>query len=137
MDDKTYELQKKRVKNLFDKWQTPLGLGWWKITIVYSREKSRGEGTPSEHNADIGGEWDVIFNVRTDFYYKIAVITAFLPVIEQLSDEDTERYFLHECAHILVCPMEHKDRESQEELVATTIADTILWVIDAVKKKQL
>ena len=137
MDDKTYEIQKKRVKKLFDKWRMPLGFGWWKITLSYSREKSRGEGVPSEHNADIEGAWDVVFSTRSDFYYRTATITAFLPIIQDLNDEDTERYFLHECAHILVTPMKHKDRSAEEELVATTFADTILWVVEAAKKKQL
>ena len=137
MNDKSYEKQKKRVKKLFDKWRTPLGLGWWKITIVYSREKSRGEGINGEHNTDIEGTWDIVFSTCSDFYYKIATITAFLPIIQNLSDENVERYLLHECAHILVTPMKHKDRELQEELVATTIADTILWVVEATKRKKI
>ena len=137
MNDKEYEQQKNRVKKLLDKWRTPLGLGWWRVTLEYSREKSRGEDTPSEHNADVNGTWDVIFSTRSDFHYKVATITAFLPIIKDINDEDMERYFLHECMHILVTPMKHKDKGPQEELVATTLADTILWVVEGTKKKKL
>ena len=134
MDDKTFLQQKKRVEKLFDKWRNPLGLGWWRVTLVYSREKNREEA--NDHDADINSTWETIFNVRSDFYYKTALITAFLPVIENIKDTELERYFLHECMHIHLTPMKHKDRAPQEELVATTLADVVLWVVDEFGKKK-
>lgn len=134
MNDKEYEKQKKRVQKCFYKWRTPLGIGWWRVTLEYSREgMSSTRYEPSDHN----GKFACVLAVTSDYYYKTAVIEANLPVIQEVKDEDLDRYMLHELMHLHLKPMQHPDKTEQEELVATSLADAILWVVEAVKKKDL
>ena len=131
MNDKEYERQKNRVRRLFHKWRQPLGLGWWRLTFIYSREPKREQTIPSEHLTDRQGIWDCVFETRSDYFYKTATITAYLSIIENIKDEDLERYFLHEIMHLYLGSMKHSERGKEEELVATSLADMILWVVSS------
>ena len=135
MNDKEYEKQKKRVEKLFKKWRDPLGLGWWRITISYSREHAKGDTRYAP--PDVNGIYDCVFDITCDYYYKIATIEAYLPVIKDIKDENLERYFIHEMMHIILKPMQHKEKAPDEELVATSLADAFLWVVEGVKEKKL
>lgn len=135
MNDKEYEKQKKRVLKLSEKWRNPLGLGWWRITEVFSRERSTNETAYAPPSTN--GKYDSVFEVSTDYYYKTAVITAYLPVIQNVSDSDLERYYIHELMHIHLSAMKHPDRAKEEELTATSLADAFLWVVEATKRKEL
>ena len=135
MKEIEYKKQKNRVEKLFWKWRTPLGLGWWKIELHYSDEESKSELTYAP--PDIDTKYTCIFDVHSDYYYNTATITAYLPIVKNVKDEDLERYFLHEMMHILLRPMKHKDTAKEEELVATKLADAFGWVVEAVKKGKL
>lgn len=135
MNDKEYEKQKKRVTKLWNKWRSPLGIGWWRVTVIYSRDKSTGSTLYAP--PDVDGSFECVFDVRSDYYYKTATITAYLPVVKDLKDELLERSFIHELMHIQLKAMQHKDTAKEEELVATSLADAILWVVEATKKKEL
>ena len=136
MNDKEYEKQKKRVNKVFNKWRTPLGLGWWRIDLTYSRETSAG-GELVYAAPSIGGKFTCAMEVTCDFYYKTAIITFYLPTIQFISDQVLDRYMIHELMHIHLKPMQHPERAKEEELVATSLADAILWTIEAVNKKEL
>lgn len=135
MNDKKYEQQKKRVIKLWKKWRIPLGLGWWRIELIYSREHVQGDTAyaPPSNN----GDFVCIFDVKTNYYYRMATITAYLPVIQDVNDESLERYFIHECMHIILKAMSHKNTAKEEESVATMLADAILWTVKGVKNKKI
>lgn len=132
MNDKEFNTQRKRVLKIWNKWRNPLGMGWWKVTIDFSRE-SKPDGDATYAPTDVSGKWSCVFDVRCDYMYKTAGVTAYLPIVKNISDEKLERYFLHELMHIHLSAMRHKDRSAEEELVATTLADVVLWVTEEKK----
>lgn len=132
MTDAEYGEQKARVKALIDKWPEHLGLGWWKLTYVYERELD-GE---TERDNKVAN-WVTTFRCRAQWQYSNALITAFLPTIASLSDEDLEQAFVHELCHVLVSEMREpkKDHYDHEERVATTLAKAFIWVREAAKEE--
>lgn len=137
MTDKDFKTQQARVRKLFWKWRKPLGLAMWVVTLDYSRERNEAS-TLTYAPPDVSGFFSCVFDVHADFYYKTAGITAYLPIVMNVKDDETlERYFVHELMHIILRPMKHKQRSKEEELVATNLADAFLWTVEAVKKKEL
>lgn len=131
MTKKELNIQKRRVQRLADKWIQPLGLGWWRIDLLYSTEVDRS-GMTTYQPADIGGTYETVFAVGTDHNYMIARITAILPVIAQIEDERLEEYFVHELMHIFLRPMRTKQCAGEEEQVATRLARAFLWIKNSV-----
>jgi len=64
---------------------------------------------------------------RADYNYLQATIIAYLPQVKELTDDDLEETYLHECMHILLSPMKHKSLAKEEELVATQLARAFIW----------
>lgn len=117
MTDKEFTTQKRRVETLIKKWKDNLGLGWWNITWVWEREHD-DEDTKNSHTAG---------RCQTQWEYKNAVVTFYLPSVAELDAHGLERIFVHECMHILVSPMAKKGADEKEELTATMLADAFLW----------
>jgi len=133
MNDKEYNAQKKRIRKLKKKWHEALGLNWWRVTYVYSRESR--DGTPVSY--DNGNDWDIAATCECDSNYMTATITFFLPQLVNIEDEELEEIFLHECMHILINPMRHKNRSAEEERVATTLARSVIWATQDLVKAAL
>lgn len=126
MNDAEYDKARARLLGLLDKWLTPLGLRWWRITLEYARE-----GIPRAPGDD--RTETVLFDVKADWKYLHALIRASMPDVAEMDTEDAERLewaFVHELAHILIneCrQMDAKDWLAHEERVASTLASAFLW----------
>ena len=130
MDDAAYNKQKRRLQILAEKWIGPLGLKWWKVDIVYSREpipSSAGEG------------WNCIGKASVRWEYLDAKITFDMQAIEGMDDDRLEQLFVHECCHILVhemrewCQSEGLGTDAMaaamkhEERVVCQLTSAFLW----------
>lgn len=133
MTDKEYNKQKKRIQLLHKKWHDTLGLSWWRVTYAYSREGiGKHEAAYESESAGMIGAM-----CETDSNYLTATITFYLPNLAEISDDILEEIFLHECMHILINPMSHKDKSAEEERVATMLARALAWAYgDAFKSGQ-
>lgn len=131
MTDKEYSTQKKRVEKLIAKWVKQIGLGWWSITYEWERSLKADPLDSTYKPIDIDGEWTTFMDCRSDPYYRDAYITFYLPACESLSDKRLERCFVHELLHVFLAPMRTKAKHNEEELVATTLADALIWAREA------
>jgi hypothetical protein len=125
MTDKEYRIQKARIRKLIKKWVKPLGLGWWRVTFDYHREQppSNTDYAPKSVN----GTWVSAMTTMADPYYLTATIDCYLNVLKDCKDDDLEEYFVHELMHVLLSPMHHKKKAAEEELVATKLAQAVIW----------
>jgi hypothetical protein len=133
MTDKEYRQQKARIIALTKKWITPLGLRWWKVEIVYSRD---GLDQPEDENRCL------IAQTTVDWHYLLATITFDMRQLGDQSDAELESYFVHECCHILVNEMrmwageemsrdKHEEVIKHEERVVTMLTKAFLWTRQA------
>lgn len=126
MNDKEYQIEKKRIQTLIKKWVKPIGLGWWNIRFEYERaDKNSGDTTYAP--MDIGGYYETVMETRCDPYYLNAAITVYCRVTKEMSDEDLELAFVHELMHVFLSPMHTKQTRKEEELVATKLAQGFIW----------
>lgn len=135
MTDKEYREQKARVQKLIKKWVRPIGLGWWSLKYHYVR----GEYDPSQPTlyAPLSGKdsrWVCIMSVSTDYFYQTAEMTFYLQtLLDYPDDEEVERFFVHELMHIFLKPLQDKRVYKEEELVATQLANAMVWTREAGK----
>lgn len=99
MIDSEAETQKKRVKDLGEKWLGPLGLLWWHIEYEWER-------------GNIGDHANTLFFITVRFDYNEVILKVSLPLVKTQTDQELERAFVHECAHIFTVPL--KDAASRE-----------------------
>lgn len=138
MNDREYRRQKRRVERVFDRWRAPLGLGWWRVGLVWSRERDR-----VRPDTDVAANGVEVTAARTtvSWPYREATIEFFLPALEDVSDERLEYIVVHECMHILVNEMRWvdggADNIEHEERVVTDLAKAFRWVRDAAEKREL
>lgn len=125
MTDKEYREQKKRIELLIKKWVRVLGLNWWKLTYVYVRGTNDNADTNYAPFTGKNNQFTCIMDVTTDYYYKTATICFYLETIKEY--DDIEAYFVHELMHIFLKPVQTKHKHAEEELVATQLADAIIW----------
>lgn len=129
MTDAEYNVQKKRLKTLQDKWVAPLGLRWWKVTFSYSREPLKSDATDGR---------TCLAQTMVDWEYLNATITFDMQCIAGESDDDLEKTFVHECMHVFVHEMRmwagpeltHEKQEEamkHEERVVTQLANAVIW----------
>lgn len=135
MTDKEYKQQKERVRKLIKRWVRPLGLNWWKIDFVYERSEKTQDDTDYSPKA-IKGKWTCALDTSCDPYYLTAEIRAFLPILQDINDEDLEEYFVHELMHVFLSPMHSKKTAKEEEQVATKLAQAFIWSRDSEKPKK-
>jgi hypothetical protein len=127
MTDKEYREQKKRIQKLIDKWVHTLGLDWWEIIYEYVRGEHDGSETNYMPFTGKGSRYACIMEVSTDYYYRTARMTFYLQTCIDYDDAALERYFVHECMHIFLKAMQTKQKASEEELVATSLASAVIW----------
>jgi hypothetical protein len=125
MTDKEYEIEKKRIRALANRWIRPLGLNWWKLDFEYERFDFHEEiDDKGESTVDKG----VIACCSASPEYLEAKIVFYLRKTKSLSDDDLEDTFVHELMHVFVSPMSTKETVKQEEFTATTLARAFIWL---------
>ena len=130
MTDAEYKAAKKRVQAVADRWRTVLGLGWWRITFVWSRTE---KATDEERH---GRDFNCIADTSVKWQYLDATITFYLPMVTGVSDDHLDYIVRHEFMHVLVREMrwqDHGDADNldHEERVATTLAKAFAWTREA------
>ena len=115
MTDKEYNAQRTRVRKIIKKWHQSLGLNWWRVTYTFKREKAEREN-------DEDKDWATTAKCIASPNYLDATIIFYLPEVATMPDEELEETVLHEMMHIFLSPMSTKEKDDQEELVATTLA---------------
>jgi hypothetical protein len=124
-------VKKKQIESLFKKWITRLGLGWWRVDISFYNDPQ----SIIDHFGVNDDDTLVVARTYTHWIYGKAEIHVNLPVIEKLSDDETERVIVHELLHILVNEM-REDEIHHEERVVTQLTKAIFWVVADVEKKR-
>lgn len=118
MTDKEYAKQKARVKKYIDKWFKTLGMGWFEIDFVWSRE----------YDGETAGR------TVSSWQYRSASITFMLPKIAEQDDETIERVVVHEMAHVLLSALAQNQNEDQgglgdqiNEYTTETVTNALIW----------
>lgn len=137
MNDKDYDFHKARIGALADKWLPMLGLEWWTIDIEYHRAGISNGEEDWTTNARCNAKWE----------YMRATIAFNMLAVMDLSSDELERIFVHECCHILVCEMREWGPEKMleaeqyqsikhEERVVVGLTKAFLWTYERVKKNK-
>jgi hypothetical protein len=119
--DKEYRVEKKRVQKYINKWFQAMGLGWFRVDMVWERE--RDLEVP-----------DTAAKTLTKWQYRTANITWFLPATKDCNDEFLENVVVHEFVHILVAPMANDDEPNEHEYATESLARAMQWVREAGQK---
>lgn len=119
MNDRKYRDQKARVKKLVSKWYDAMGMGWFHIDFYYERERS--EDNPK-----------TLAITQTDWQYRKASITFFMPNVENNDEDYLETAIVHEFVHILISPLcvvnKSEDLPLQHEYATECLARAMRWV---------
>lgn len=124
MTDKQFEKERRRVRKLWDKWFRPIGMGWWQVDLSWARE--RDEDEPATAGL-----------TTTNWQYRTAHVTFFLPSTAELNDEKLEEVVVHELVHILCGPIQDMSTDERREITehtVTTIARSLIWSREAGEK---
>jgi hypothetical protein len=134
LNDREAAQQIKRLKRIQQKWVSCLGLDWWTMEFVYSRDPLRDVGPAGFRN-----DTRAVASTSSDWRYRDATMTFDLALCSTLPDDQLESVFLHEAMHVHLneirdgeITVEQRDRE---ERVATTMAIVLGWVRDSGKKE--
>lgn len=120
------DVERQRVKTLFEKWVKRLGLGWWTMTCTYSLESPVRDDDRRRKLAECNALWQ----------YLDATITFYLPVTVILTDDELETAVIHELIHVLVNELQQVDEDRQhEERVVTTLTMAIEFTVAAVREE--
>lgn len=124
MNDAEYAATKERVMEVFERWRYPLGLNMWRLHMRWNRlDKPAGDGIL----ARVAGE------ATPDWRYLEATVEWYLPVLEDMDDEELEYVVLHELTHVVLNEMRESAGEGgidHEERVVTQVAKVLQWVRD-------
>jgi len=112
---------KDKLRQYIDKWLKPLGLLWWKITIVYLDDPK--ELAQKEFYRD---DETVLARTYSDWRYGTATIYFNMPAFDGMDDAEVENTVVHELAHILVNEMREGEMH-HEERVVTGLTKAFLW----------
>lgn len=130
MNDLEFEAQKERVRRVYDRWDQPLGLKWWRITQEWCRDLSGFEGESNGHV-----NFTPLARTSASWEYMIATISFNLVGIADIDDEALERVVVHEMCHVLVREMRDDygghathDTPAHEERVVSSLAQAFIWV---------
>lgn len=133
MKKSKYEKQRKRLRPLFKKWHSKLGLGQYDISIrYYDKQKA--------FRQENGVGRSAVMVVTADWAYMDADIAVCVPMVSELDDEKLERFVIHELCHILVNQMRGwrqqrtPDEIAHEERVVSCLA-TLFFNLDRATKK--
>lgn len=111
-----------QIKAAFDKWVTPLGLGWWRVDVLYYDD-------PKEilRLFTVNDEETTLARVYASWEYMQAKVCINLPSFDELEDGEIERAVLHELVHILVNEMREGEMH-HEERVVSSLTKAFIWV---------
>lgn len=127
MNDKEYELQKRRIQALTDKYHRALGFGWYKIDHSYVREMDHDEERQ-------------VARTTVSWQYLMAEVVWNIPLVADQSDDELRSIWLHEYAHVLTAPLMQgvdSDNPLAQHLIeytAETTARALEYAIDFSEK---
>lgn len=124
MTDKQYAAQKKRVMQVWEKWFSDIGMGWWAVELEWSREREEDS-------------WTTIAVTHANWQYRTGNVKFFLPTCADLSDDQLEEAVVHEMVHIMAEGIHDlRDDQAREitEYTVTTIARALIWARCAGRK---
>lgn len=124
MTDKQYETEKRRVRKLWEKWFRPIGMGWWQVDLNWSRVREEEEPATAAMTT-------------TNWQYRTASVTFYLPSTSDLNLEQLEEVVVHELSHILCGPIQDMTTDERRDITehtVTTIARAIIWAREAGEK---
>jgi hypothetical protein len=123
LTDAEMTLQKERVQGYLDFWKHALGLGQWRINLVWFRERKR---------AHAEGWENCLLSINVAWQYCRAEIAVYAPAIAEIPDDWVEEAVVHELCHLLTAEMARPDPSRKqllhEERVATQLAQTFVWL---------
>jgi hypothetical protein len=125
--DAEYEAAKGRIKAAAERWLQPMGLLWWQIDLVWSREN-----IPSQNDHTSTGACGA--STRVWWPYLTAEVTFNLPALADRDDEFLDQVVVHEFAHILLDELARcgeDDRWQHVERVTTLVTKALVWVRQA------
>jgi hypothetical protein len=128
MTDKEYNELKRKLSKIVRVWSHKMGLGWYRIDIKYVNDFAYDKNTDTR---------DVAATTKSDWQYRQALITFYMPKLAPSTDEELIETVVHELAHVLISPIEDftDDSVSQmTEYTTTCVANALLWVHKGVKK---
>lgn len=117
MTDKEYKEIVAKVNKYINKWQKPMGLRWFDIKFIFSRERMPDKDAVAAMTL---GDW----------FYRQGSITFYLPAIMDLTDSELENCVVHELCHILVLPLwdlVDENTRTQGEFAVSIMTDAFLW----------
>lgn len=123
MTDKEYAKQKKRVQKYIDKWFKTIGLGWFRVGFEWDRERDdKDSGT--------------VARTYSQWQYKQATITWFLPAVALQPDDELEATVVHEFSHILLSGLAQQtdddiSTKQINEYTTELVANAIMWAREA------
>jgi hypothetical protein len=115
------------IRAAFEKWVTRLGLGWWRVDVVYYDDPTE---IVSRFREDGGGQRIIAAHVTADWRYAEACISVNLPAWVEMSEDQIERAVVHELMHVLVNEMREGEMH-HEERVVTQLTKAVFWVAAA------
>ena len=94
MNDAAFEVQKERVRAVFNRWRNVLGLDEWEVTLNYhDGEYVKKDGSGSTRALGLTYvEWE----------YRRATIDFRCDMLEDEDDDELEYCFVHEAMHVLL-----------------------------------
>lgn len=119
MTDAEYRKTVMRLRKAAGKWQTALGLGYWRITYEYESEGLMPVPARTDGQS-------VAATSRPDWRYKHATINFNVPVLADQTDDDLERFVLHELTHVLVNELREEGLD-HEERVVSELTSAFMW----------
>jgi hypothetical protein len=118
---KKAEKQVQRVRDLVEKWVTPLGLRWWNdVTWEYH------DGEDRSWQREDGQMVLAITNVRWEYLW--AHVDVNLSAVAQRTDDQLEQDILHEMMHILLAEYQDCHELHHLERTCTRLAQAFQWV---------
>lgn len=124
MDDAEFARQKQRIDDLAKKWINPLGLGWWDIQFGHERDRFEVDGKPAP---------ETLGQCRANWRYGHAYVEFNMPRVQNQTDDELERAFVHELMHIFLSETRESgdDWLDHEERVASCLTKAFLWLRDS------
>lgn len=122
MTDKEYKEQKRRIEKYLKKWFRVMGLGWFMVDMIWTRER---DSTPN-----------VAARTTSSWQYRTADIEWFLPVFINQSDDKVEQTVVHELVHVLLSGLFQNSDDNNSvaqinEYTTELVSAAIMWTREA------
>jgi hypothetical protein len=136
MNDEEFELQKKRIQVLTERWVKPLGMNWGRIHFVYHRDSGDFQEQREKYcDTSKDGSGRGLAFCTSDWRYAESTIQFNLLVVAGEDDDALEEFYVHELMHVFLSEMRESGID-HEERVATTLAKAFVWLRDALLEKR-